>query len=115
MKTVKIILIALLAMVVFTNSQAGTIAKNNATKTESFKVSGNCGMCKARIESAAKIDGVTSAAWNQDTKMLKLTYNPTVVKSEEVLKKIAVAGHDTDKFKSDTKTYNALPGCCKYR
>jgi len=114
MKTVKIIVVAILALVLFTNSYAQTSSKTTATKTESIKVSGNCGMCKERIETAAKVNGVSKADWNKDTKMLTLAYNPAVVKSDDVQKKIASVGHDTEKYKADTKTYNSLPGCCKY-
>jgi len=86
-----------------------------ATKTESIKVSGNCETCKARIEKAAKVDGVTKADWNTKTKVLTLVYDPAKVKSDDVQKKIAAVGHDTPKYKTTTAVYNALPGCCKYR
>lgn len=90
-------------------------ASKVSTKTETIKVYGNCGMCKERIEKAAKVDGVSSAAWNKDSKMLTLVYNPSKVKSDDVLKKIAAVGHDSDRFKADDKVYNALHSCCKYR
>ena len=115
MKTVKFLLVAILAMVALTNSNAQTGAKTSATKTEAIKVAGNCGMCKERIETAAKVDGVSKADWNKDTKMLTLAYDPSKVKSDDIQKKIAAVGHDTEKYKADTKTYNGLPGCCKYR
>ncbi len=115
MKTLKFALVSLIALFIITNTYAQTVAKSNTLKTETIKVSGNCGMCKERIETAAKVDGVTSASWNKDTKMLTLAYNPTVVKSDEVQKKIAAVGHDTEKFKADDKVYAKLPGCCKYR
>jgi periplasmic mercuric ion binding protein len=84
-------------------------------KTEKLKVGGNCDMCKARIEKAAKVNGVTKADWNKETKILTLTYDSKVVTSDEVQKKIAAVGHDTPKYKADDKAYNSLPGCCKYR
>ena len=115
MKTLKFALVSLIALFIVTNTYAQTGAKSSTVKTETIKVSGNCGMCKERIETAAKVDGVTNASWNKDTKMLTLAYNPTVVKSEEVQKKIAAVGHDTEKFKADDKVYAKLPGCCKYR
>ena len=115
MKTVKFLLAAILAIVVFTNSNAQTGAKTSTIKTEAIKVAGNCGMCKERIETAAKVDGVSKAEWNKDTKMLTLAYDPSKVKSDDVQKKVAAVGHDTEKYKADTKTYNGLPGCCKYR
>lgn len=96
-------------------AQSQNSSKVVATKTETIKVSGNCEMCKARIEKAAKVVGVNKADWNVKTKVLTLVYNPSKVKSEEVQKKIAAAGHDAGKFKADSKAYDALPGCCKYR
>jgi len=86
-----------------------------ATKTESIKVSGNCESCKARIEKAVKVDGVTKADWSTKTKMLTLVYDPAKVKSDDAQKKIAAVGHDTPKYKATAAVYNALPGCCKYR
>lgn len=117
MKAIKFIFTALLAVALGTNSlaQTGDQYKKTATKTEAIKVSGNCEMCKARIEKAAKIDGVSKADWNVKTKVLTLVYNPSKVKSVDVQKKIAAVGHDTEKFKASDKAYNALPGCCKYK
>jgi periplasmic mercuric ion binding protein len=115
MKTLKYFLFAMMAMFVFTNSYSQTKSATVVTKTDVIKVSGNCGMCKERIETAAKVDGVSKAEWNTETKKLTLAYNPSKVKSDDVQKKIAAAGHDTEKFKADDKAYNSLPGCCKYR
>jgi copper chaperone CopZ len=84
------------------------------SQTDTFKVSGNCGMCKSRIEKAAKIEGVTKAEWNQKTKLIVVTYDPAKTNSDDVQKKIALVGHDTEKFSAEDKTYNSLPGCCKY-
>jgi len=116
MKTLKIIFTVVLAVFVATNTFAQTTpSKSAVTKTEIIKVSGNCETCKARIEKAAKITGVSKADWSVKTKMLTLSYDPSKVKSDDVQKKIAAAGHDTPKFKANDKVYNSLPGCCKYR
>jgi len=109
MKTIKFF-IAIVALTFST-----VIFAANATKTETIKVSGKCETCKARIEKAAKVDGVTKADWNTKTKVLTLVYNPAKVKSDDVQKKIAAVGHDTPKYKATAAAYNALPGCCKYR
>jgi copper chaperone CopZ len=111
MKAVKIIIIALLSVVLGSNSYA----QISTSKTETIKVSGNCGMCKARIEKAAKIDGVTKVEWNKESKMLAATFDPAKTNIDEIGKKVAAAGHDTEKVKADDKTYSKLPGCCKYR
>jgi periplasmic mercuric ion binding protein len=115
MKTVKFIGFALLGILYSISVSAQTVNSSKTTKSESIKVSGNCGMCKARIENAAKVDGVSKAEWNQDSKILTLVYDTTKVNCEAVQKKIAAVGHDTEKFKAVQTAYDQLPGCCKYR
>jgi periplasmic mercuric ion binding protein len=102
----KIILFALLVLPLFALAQGNTKSQ--------IKVSGNCGMCKTRIENAAKVPGVTSATWSQETKMLSLEYNERRVKLDDIHKRIADAGHDTEKAKATDQAYDKLPGCCKY-
>jgi Cu(I)/Ag(I) efflux system membrane fusion protein len=81
-----------------------------------LKVEGACAMCKTRIEKAAKsVEGVASAAWNKENQQLHIHYDAEKTSLEVISKAIAKSGHDTDKDKADDKTYNALPGCCKYR
>lgn len=84
------------------------------SKTDSVKVSGNCGMCKKRIETAVKVDGVTSASWSAKTKMLTINYDASKIKLDDVQRRIADVGHDTPKFKATEAVYAKLPGCCKY-
>jgi len=82
---------------------------------DSLKVSGLCGMCKTRIESAAKsVKGVTNAQWNKSSSMLIYLFDGTV-KKEDVSNALINVGHDTELGKSPDKVYNKLPGCCKYR
>jgi copper chaperone CopZ len=129
MKTVKFIIVALLVTTLRTNSFAQMhdhskmdMSKTSAdskmdmasTKTETIKVWGNCEGCQKRIEKAAKIDGVSKASWDKDSKLLTLVYDPSKVKSDDIQKKIAAVGHDTEKFKADDKAYTKLPGCCQY-
>ncbi|MFY9151448.1 MAG: heavy-metal-associated domain-containing protein [Prolixibacteraceae bacterium] len=113
MKTVKILIIALLAIVFTSNTNAQTPAGNS--KTETIKVSGNCDMCKARIEKAAKMDGVTKAEWSKKEKTLTATFDPAKTNMTEIGKKVATAGHDNEKAKATDAIYEKLPGCCQYR
>jgi copper chaperone CopZ len=130
MKTVKIIIIALFSVVLGSNANAqmhdhskmssssastSTNGITTQTKTETLKVSGNCDMCKARIEKAAKIVGVTKAEWNKKDKMLTATFDPAKTSIDAIGKKIAESGHDTEKVKATDAVYNKLPGCCQYR
>ncbi len=84
-------------------------------ETEVFKVYGNCGMCKKRIESSLKgVNGVSKASWDVKTKMITITYDPHAITLEKVKSLIAAVGHDVDGYKADDKVYNSLPGCCQY-
>jgi copper chaperone CopZ len=107
MKAVKLFLVA-----VFATLSVSLFAQS--TKTETIKVSGNCGSCKKNIETAAGIPGVSKADWNKSTKVLTLTYDPKKVTSDAVQKKIAAAGYDTEKYKGDDKAYQKLDECCQY-
>jgi Cu(I)/Ag(I) efflux system membrane fusion protein len=79
-------------------------------------VQGLCGMCKERIEKAAKsVDGVLSASWDANTLQLYLDFDPAKTNADAVGKAVAEAGHDTEKYKADSETYRALPECCRYR
>jgi Cu(I)/Ag(I) efflux system membrane fusion protein len=79
-------------------------------------VQGKCGMCKTRIEKTAKgTKGVSSATWDIGKKELHLNFDKEQTNLDAISKAIAKAGHDTEKYKADQKTYDALPGCCKYR
>jgi mercuric ion binding protein len=117
MKTIKFIGCILLMATFGISSLAQSADGSNSTgtKIEKIKVSGNCDLCKSRIEKAAKIPGVNKVEWNQETKILTLVYMPSKVNSDTVQKKIAAVGYDTEKFKGDDKAYNSLPGCCQYR
>ena len=130
MKTVKIIIIALFSVVLGSNSFAqmhdhskmnsssastSTNGVTTQTKTETIKVSGNCEMCKARIEKAAKIDGVTKAEWSEKAKTLTATFDPAKTSIDAIGKKIAAVGYDNEKAKATDVAYNKLPSCCQYR
>lgn len=85
-------------------------------KTDTIKVYGKCNMCKETIESALKKkDGIKSKDWNMNTKLLVVTYDPSVITLDAIHHKVADVGYDTDKAKSSDDAYNKLDGCCKYR
>ena len=118
MKTLNLFLTVLFALGLSVSSSAQTNDHNNmnmtSPKTESFKVWGKCEMCKARIEKTVKADGATSAAWDEKTQMLTVTYDPAKTNKDELSKKLAAVGHDTEKYKAPDDVYSKLPGCCHY-
>lgn len=83
-------------------------------KTETVKVYGNCGMCKTTIEKTGSIKKIAKVDWNQETQMATLTYDTSLTNQDEILKRIALAGYDSDKFLAPDEVYNNLHGCCQY-
>ncbi len=83
-------------------------------KTESVKIYGNCGMCETKIEKAGNIKKIANVDWNQETQMATLTYDAKKTNQEEILKRIALVGYDSDKFLAPDDVYNNLHGCCQY-
>ena len=72
-------------------------------------------MWETRIEEAAKaFDGVKTANWDQETKMLNVTYDTDKTKEKRIHEAIAGAGHDTEKVTAPREVYENLPACCQY-
>jgi hypothetical protein len=69
-------------------------------------------MCKTKI-TAGTLKKVAKVEWNQDTNMAVLTYDASKTSQDEILKRIALVGYDSDKFLPDA-TYDALHECCQY-
>lgn len=89
-------------------------AQQTTQQTDTIKVYGECGMCKSRIQKALKVEGVSQANWNPESKQLMVTYNPAVITHDEIQKKVTAVGHDTEKYRAEDAVYEKLPGCCHY-
>jgi len=100
--------ITMLLTITFTTAQI----KN--AKTETVKIYGNCGMCKTTIEKAANLKNIAAVDWNKDTKMATLKYDVTKTNQDEILKRVALVGYDSDKFLAPNDVYANLHGCCQY-
>jgi len=106
----KYIYIVFLVIVSISNAQ-----KNSKNEKTTFRVSGNCEMCKMRIEKATlSVSGVKFAKWSIPENQLTLIYNSNRVKLLEIHNSIALSGHDTSVKDAPTDTYNDLPICCLY-
>lgn len=115
MKTIKMIFaIVLLAAFGMTTTAQTTTKTTAQQKTATFKVWGNCDMCKARIEKTVNAEGATSSNWDSTTQLLAVTFDPAKTNVESLSKKLASVGHDTEKFKAANDVYAKLPGCCHY-
>lgn len=90
-------------------------SKSDGGKEMTFKVYGNCDMCKKNIEGALeKEKGVLSAEWNKDTKVMSVSYDSTETDSKRINKLIAASGYDTELERGNDEAYNKLPECCQY-
>ena len=77
------------------NNKEVTIASKSETKTVTFKVFGNCGMCKKTIEESLKdVKGVDNANWNVDSKMMEVTFNEDKISLDEIKKIIQTDAPD---------------------
>ena len=96
----------------------GVIAQEKLSKNTklSFEVSGNCEMCKKRIEKAAfSVKGVKMASWDIPSNIISLIHDPNKAPDKIIQKAIATAGHDTPLVKADDAVYDKLPMCCLYQ
>jgi len=92
-----------------------SVAQTKNADTGTLKVSGNCEMCKKRIEqSAYTTKGVAVAQWDAKTNQLTVQFDSSITSKAAILEKIAEAGHDNELFKASEQVYNSLPECCQY-
>lgn len=110
MKKLQQLMLGMSLVLAFTS--CATPIKN--AKTETYKVAGNCEMCKNTIETAANKKGVSSAEWDETQKTMSITYDSKQTNASEVLKRVAYAGYDNEQFLAPDDAYSKLPGCCQY-
>ena len=110
MKLISKILVCFALMLAYSTSNAQI--KN--AKTETVKVSGNCGMCKTTIEKAGNEKKISKVLWNVNTKIATITYDTKKTNKNDILKRIALKGYDSDKYLAPDDVYANLPGCCQY-
>ncbi|WP_432221152.1 DUF3347 domain-containing protein [Flavobacterium sp. TMP13] len=89
-------------------------AKINNAKTETAKIYGNCEKCEKTIEKAGNLDQIAKVDWNSDTKMASITFDSTLTNKEDVLKRIAMSGYDSEDHLATAEAYNKLADCCHY-
>ncbi len=109
-KSILSIMVAITLLLSFTTTNAQI--KNAITET--VKIYGDCGMCEKTIEKAGSLKKVAVVDWNKDTQMATLTYDAKKTNQDEILKRIALAGYDSEKFLAPDAVYNNLHGCCQY-
>ncbi|MCT2562729.1 DUF3347 domain-containing protein [Chryseobacterium herbae] len=109
MKLISKILVAFTVLITLTMN-----AQFKNTKTETIKIYGSCDICKGMIEKAGNLKKTAAVSWNKDTQMATLTYDSQTTNQDEILRRIALAGFDSEKFLAPDDIYAALPECCHY-
>jgi mercuric ion binding protein len=104
----------ILATFLSCNNSADKKNTTTANTVATFKVWGNCDMCKETIESSLKVEGIAKADWNTETKIIEVSYDSTITNLDKIQKNIASVGYDNEIYKRDDSAYNNLRDCCKY-
>lgn len=109
--------VCVIVVMLFCSVMSGQeLVKKSKSCRAVLDVKGNCEMCKARIEkSVLKTKGVKYAAWDIESKKLKLIYNQFKVSEVEIKNSIMAVGHDVDTLKASDALYQKLHFCCQYR
>jgi len=110
MKSKSSIFLTIIVLLLFPLCNAQT--KNQ--KTETVKIYGNCEICESTIEKAGNLKNQSIVDWNKETKFATISYDSLKTSKEEILKRIALAGYDSDTFLAPNDTYSNLPSCCQY-
>lgn len=111
------LIIGFLFIAVIALAGCSSEAKENSKggKETSFKVYGNCEMCKKNIEGSLKDqDGINLVNWDVEKKMIAVSFDPAKIQEVDIHKKIAAVGYDTEKEKGSDEAYNSLHKCCQY-
>jgi len=109
MKPLKYLMVALCVL-----SITACNAQIRNQNTVTVKIYGNCGMCKSSIENAGNKKKQSTIDWNKETKMATISYDSLKTSKADILKRIALAGYDSDTFLAPDDTYSNLPNCCQY-
>ena len=107
--------VAALLVLATSNAQDGSHVNGiKNARTVTVAVSGDCPMCEKTIEKVAFVKGEATADWDVDAKTAQITFDSTRTNLDAVLKRIALAGYDNERYLAPEAAYAALPGCCQY-
>ncbi|WP_342084882.1 DUF3347 domain-containing protein [Dyadobacter sp. OTU695] len=102
-----------MAIVLLLCSQLSQAEIKNAS-TEKVKIPGSCDLCKQGIEAVVFEKNVSKASWDKDTKLATVTYDHKKTSVDAILKRVALAGYDNDRYLAPDDAYAKLADCCRY-
>ncbi len=71
-------------------------------------------MFEIKYEKARNLKNTANVEWNGGSEIAVITYDTTKTNQDEVLKRSALAGYDSEKNIAPESSYKGLPGCCQY-
>lgn len=83
-------------------------------KTATVSIAGNCGICKETIEKSGSAKGDATVTWDADTQRASITYDSAATTLDAVLKQVAYAGYDNERYLAPAEAYASLDACCQY-
>ena len=109
--------LSLVAVLILLSTQTSTAqtAANSGIVTDTLMVNGECSMCKKKIETACfGLKGVKKAHWDEENWTLIVSYDSAKTNADAILKRVALAGYDNEKYKADDKVFLKFDECCQY-
>ncbi len=108
------LLTLVLALFSFVNLKAQNPASPSKTATVVIKTSGECDMCKEKIESTlGKMSGVKKVTLDVATKDVTVEYITKKTSPDKLRKALAEIGYDADDVKANNRAQRDLPACCQ--
>lgn len=95
-------------------SATSGFAQIRNSKTETVKILGKCDACKTAIEKAGNLKNIAVVSWSKDSKMATITFDSKKTNRDEILKRIALVGYDSDQYLAPDSAYEKLAECCIY-
>ena len=95
-------------------SNQNTHAQIKNAKTATVKIFGNTPAVKTTIEKEGNDGKSAKVDWNQATKLAVITYDSSKTSEDAVLKRIALAGFDNEKFLAPDDAYAQLAKAEQY-
>ncbi|MCC6839313.1 MAG: DUF3347 domain-containing protein [Flavobacteriales bacterium] len=92
---------------------AGCAARIPNARTAEVRIAGNAAT-EAAIENAAFVKGEATADWHADNQQATITFDSTRTTVDAVLRRIAEAGYDNERYLAPDAAYAALPEAAHY-
>lgn len=103
------------SLFIFVNLFAfATNAQSKNLETKQFQVKGNCNSAKELIEKAGNQNRVSKVNFDTTSQIATISYDAKKTSTNDILKKIALAGFDNSEYMAPDEAYTKLGKDCQY-